>query len=181
MLDMDMYEHLANKHILLASSIALPKKVQLQRSEFNCNKSSNFAKPILLSMLLSTCALADQNTGTEPLTYPLEIGTIITIKINGIGLTAPTSEGTQNDCDQFILTEQEVKDFFNATRTVREPDYRHMLDWSPCYVKGSLTLADGSTASWAIHRFRAGSLILNSGETIYLYCPQCRGTAFHSL
>ena len=53
-----------------------------------------------------------------------------------------------------------------------------MLDWSSCHASGEITFSDGVTGTWAIHQYRAGSLELSDGRTLYLYCPRCQAKAF---
>lgn len=129
-------------------------------------------------LLLSSCATDFDDAGIEPITYPFDIGEIQSIDITEYGVSSVDASDSSNNCNSFILTQAEVDRFFKETMTVNEGDYRHMLDWSPCHTAGSLTLNNGLTANWAIHRFKAGSIVFNNGKTIHLYCRECTAKAF---
>jgi len=114
----------------------------------------------------------------EPQTSELALEKIVKINIVKLGQASVGDSATKKECSNFSLTPAELQNFFEKTKSVSENDYRHMLDWSPCYVEGELVLSDMSVAAWAIHQYRAGSIVLESGKTIYIYCPECQANAF---
>ncbi len=129
-----------------------------------------------LSFSLMACSTTDLSI--EPHATELDIGKIVKINIIKSGQASAGDGATKKECSNFLLTREEVQNFFGKTKSVSEGDYRHMLDWSPCYIEGELILSDMSVAVWAIHKYRAGSIVLGDGETIYLYCSECQANAF---
>jgi len=130
---------------------------------------------LFFSLALASCVSTYTSEDIEPRTYPLQLSKIINISITHSGMTSPAVDDPEKyNCSDFVLSAAEVNDFFNDTMMVHENDYRHMLDWSPCYIEGRMDFSDGTSAVWAIHQFKAGSIVLDSGETVYLYCPNCK-------
>ena len=134
---------------------------------------------LLVSLILaiSGCATSNQGSEFEPKSSPLSIGEISNIHIKAAGQTsrAATNDGA---CAGFTMSQAEIDAFFSHTNQVAEHDYHHMLDWSPCYIEGDLTLDDGQKATWAIHQLKAGSIVLTNEETVYIYCPECKAENF---
>ncbi len=77
-----------------------------------------------------------------------------------------------------MLSHQEIRAYIGKASEVAEHDFHHMLDWSPCHASGEVSFKNGVTGTWAIQRYRAGSLTLSDGRTLYLYCPRCQAKAF---
>lgn len=109
---------------------------------------------------------------------PLALGDIATITIREQGAISPASSAPDVDCSGFVLKHEEVEAYFASATQISEQDYRHMIDWSPCYVAGSLVLANGKVGNWGIQQLRGGSVSFNDGSTVYMYCPSCKAEAF---
>ncbi len=103
---------------------------------------------------------------------------ISTVTIRNSGATSPALGGPEAQCTDFRLSNQEIREYIGNAFEVAEHDYFHMLDWSPCYASGEVAFNNGVTGIWAIQRYRAGSLMLSNGRTLYLYCPRCQAKAF---
>jgi hypothetical protein len=120
----------------------------------------------------------DDGSGTEPKMRKAHLPPITTITIRNIGAASPASGEQAEQCAGFKLSYPEIREYLGKAAEVAEHDYFHMLDWSPCYASGKITLKNGVTGIWAIQQYRAGSLKLSNGRTLYLYCPQCQVKAF---
>lgn len=104
-------------------------------------------------------------------------------KIRSITMTsrvpAPGAAGTEHpDCASFVLSEADAREFLTKAGKVTQHDFAHMLDWSPCHAAGRVMFANGRRATWDIQQLRAGSLTMDDGRTIHLYCPSCRAGAY---
>ena len=129
-----------------------------------------------LVFLSTSCTSA--NDGTEPTLYPLNIGKIENIKITSNGIKALAASNSKIHCKNFILSKKEVEKYFELAKKVQKSDYRHMLDWSPCFVAGEITLQNGITGKWSIHQYKAGTINFEDRDTIYTYCPNCKAKMF---
>lgn len=133
---------------------------------------------LIFAVAASTIAATGDGSGTEPKMRKTHLSPISTVTIRTSGATAPSSREPAEQCANFRLSYQEIREYINRAAEVTEHDYFHMLDWSPCYVSGDIAFQDGVTGSWSIQQYRAGSLRLSNGKTLYLYCPQCQAKAF---
>ncbi|WP_305824340.1 hypothetical protein [Massilia brevitalea] len=115
---------------------------------------------------------------TEPEIRKTHLPPISTVTVLANGAASPASAESAEQCANFKLSEQEIGEYICKAGTVAEHDYFHMLDWSPCHASGKVTFKNGVIGTWAIQQYRAGSLKLSSGRTLYLYCPQCQAKAF---
>jgi hypothetical protein len=120
----------------------------------------------------------DDGSGTEPKMRKAHLPPISTVTIRNSGSTSPASGELGEQCADFKLSYQEIRGYIGKAAEVAEHDYFHMLDWSPCYASGEVTFKNGVTGIWAIQQYRAGSLKLSNGRTLYLYCPRCQAKAF---
>lgn len=130
-----------------------------------------------VAMAMLGCAGGPAADGSEPRLYALELPLIAKLTIEENAAKAP-AEGGEADCSGFVLNAEDVRVFLERAGAVSEHDYRHTLDWSPCYAAGTVQFADGLTGTWGIQQLRAGSLSLSDGRTLYLYCPRCRSGPF---
>ena len=103
---------------------------------------------------------------------------ISTVTIRHSGATSPASAEPPAQCAEFKLSYQEISGYIGKAAEVAEHDYLHMLDWSPCYASGEVAFKNGVKGIWTIQQYRAGSLKLSNGRTLYLYCPRCQAKAF---
>jgi hypothetical protein len=125
-----------------------------------------------------THAQEEPDDGITPPTSPSPITKPKNLSIDAVGITSRAAGKPVPECATFSLSMDEVKEFFREARLVSHGVYWHMLNWSPCYVEGTLTMPNGEKAEWAIQQFRAGSVLLKSGESIHLYCAKCSAKGF---
>jgi hypothetical protein len=76
-------------------------------------------------------------------------------------------------CERFVLSERQVRRYFQEARQVPRGAGHATLDWSPCHAAGSLVFKDGRSARWSISAYRVGSLIPEGQAELVLYCPSC--------
>jgi hypothetical protein len=142
---------------------------------------------VVAAFLMSTapCALSaseareivvigDQQVNVAPLRLP----TVRRIAIAENGASAPAANDVQTTCAKFGVDARDVQHYLRLAQVVSEHDYLHTLDWSPCYASGTVVFANGLQGVWGIQQLRAGSLKLNDGRELYLFCPQCKSRAF---
>lgn len=122
-----------------------------------------------------SCSATEE--GTEPKLNPLDIGNIKKITISSTGIKSVADVKSNIVCKNFILTKKEVEEYFNIANKVTNSDYRHIMDWSPCFVEGEIILDDGKKGKWAIHQYRGGTINFGN-NTIYMYCPSCSAKLF---
>ena len=135
---------------------------------------------LLFAVVASTSVAMGDGSGTEPKMRKTHLSPISTVTIRNSGATSPASGEPAVQCADFKLSNQEIREYISKAAEVAEHDYFHMLDWSPCYASGNVAFKNGLTGIWAIQQYRAGSLKLSDGRTLYLYCPRCQATAFPS-
>jgi hypothetical protein len=133
---------------------------------------------LIFAVTASASAATDDGSGTEPTMHPTHLPSIGTITVRSSGATSPASGGPVAQCADFKLSHQEIREYIGKAAEVAEHDYFHMLDWSPCYASGEVIFKNGVTGTWAIQQYRAGTLKLSDGRTLYLYCPRCQAKAF---
>lgn len=135
---------------------------------------------LIVALTASASAATDGGSGTEPTMRKTHLPAISSITIRNSGATSPVPGEPAAQCADFKLGDQEIREYIGKAAEVAEHDYFHMLDWSPCYASGEVAFKNGVTGIWAIQQYRAGSLKLSSGRTLYLYCPRCQAKAFPS-
>ena len=134
---------------------------------------------LLIFAVTATASLAmDNGSSTEPALRKTQLPPISKITIRNSGAKSPASNEPTEQCADFKLSYQEIREYISKAAEVAEHDYFHMLDWSPCHASGELAFRSGVTGIWAIQQYRAGSLKLSDGRTMYLYCPRCKAKAF---
>lgn len=133
---------------------------------------------LIFAVMASVSLASDDGSGTEPKMRKTHLPPISTVIVRTSGATSPASGRPVEQCANFKLSYQEIGEYIGKAAEVAEHDYLHMLDWSPCYASGEVTFKNGVTGTWVIQQYRAGSLKLSSGRTLYLYCPQCQAKAF---
>jgi hypothetical protein len=129
---------------------------------------------LFLSSMLAAGVFAEE---TLQIMKPLDIRRV-TIEENGEWDPKLSSQNVPREaCEDFILTDEDVKDFFKVARIVSEREYRHTLDVSRCYARGKAVLNNGETADWFIDRFRRGSLGVS--QATYYYCGKCDSVKYY--
>ena len=130
---------------------------------------------VIGAMLVTIGAQAD---GIEPEMRNARLPSIRSLEIKEVAGRSPAAGASDEQCERFVLSKAEVQRYLRTAREVSQHDYLHMLDWSPCYMSGNVSFANGVTAVWGINHLRAGSLTWSNGRVIYLYCPDCSARAF---
>ncbi len=133
---------------------------------------------LLTAFVVACSAVNHENDGTEPELYSLGLGGINKITITEVGVKSIAGKDINISCEKFTLTQNDIEEYFNMAKRISKNDYRHMLDWSPCYVKGNIILDNGDTGEWGIHQYRGGTVTFGADETIYMYCPECTAKKF---
>lgn len=133
---------------------------------------------LLLAVTASASVAMDDGSSTEPKMRKTHLPPISTVTRQSSGATSTASGKPAAQCAVFKLSDQEIREYIRKAAEVTEHDYFHMLDWSPCYASGEVAFKNGVNGIWAIQQYRAGSLKLSNGQTLYLYCPRCRAKAF---
>jgi hypothetical protein len=114
----------------------------------------------------------------EPPLCRLTLPPIRQITIAENGMTSPADPGSAARCSRFALTTLQVRRYFAKARQANAADVHYTLNWSPCSASGRLDFKNGRTARWSITQSRIGSLTLDNGEEITLYCPTCKFKPF---
>lgn len=122
-------------------------------------------------------AMADDE-GLVPPMHDAHLPPITDVTILKSGVTYPASPEAAKECSSFELSPQEARAYISKAAEVAKHDWLHVLDWSPCSTTGKVTFKNGVTGTWEIQKYRAGSLTLSNGRTLYLYCPRCHAKAF---
>ncbi|MCF6261433.1 MAG: hypothetical protein L3J98_14935 [Gammaproteobacteria bacterium] len=138
-------------------------------------------KKVLFCLLITASFNASCSTvsdGTEPKLYPLGIKGINKITLIEVGVKSLAGKDLNISCKSFRLTKEDVEEYFHKAKKVSKNDYRHMLDWSPCYVKGEIILNNGDIGEWDIHQYKSGVINLGADKIIYMYCPSCKAEMF---
>jgi hypothetical protein len=116
----------------------------------------------------------------EPPLCPLALSKVkaVTIVENGGQAAAEANQSLSEDCSTFIIDESIVERFLSLSKTTDEHEAHDTLDYSPCYARGTVALADGRRGDWTIRRYRTGSLTIANNPKQFLYCPDCNFAPF---
>jgi hypothetical protein len=111
----------------------------------------------------------------------------VTIELNAGGGDSPS--GTPLDavepCDDFILIESDILEFFKKATIITQMDHTKTLYASRCVVNGTAILKNGRETEWQIDRFRRGfisfpkSRKFTDKRTIYFFCGTCRSENYY--
>jgi len=82
---------------------------------------------------------------------------------------------TVTECKAFVLTEQDVNEFFMVARPETEREYSQGQVLSRCYAEGELTLPRKYKGKWRIDRARRGILMVEGEQSYFFYCDNCAG------
>jgi len=82
-------------------------------------------------------------------------------------------------CDDFILTESDVREFFKEAKIISAREYDVVLDHSRCFVRGSAVLKDGRKAGWTIDRFRRGWMWFSDKSDMYFFGATARSDKYY--
>jgi hypothetical protein len=111
----------------------------------------------------------------------------INIEINaGAGDRPDTPPHALEPCDDFILNESDVLEFFKKARVITGREFTVVLDTSRCFVRGTAILKNGREVGWYIDRFRRGTMWFwksrkfpNIPDDIYFYCGKCSSKVYY--
>jgi hypothetical protein len=134
--------------------------------------------PLIFALAASASVATADSAGTEPAMGNPHLPAIASVTIEKLGATSPASAEPAEQCAEFKLSAQEVRTYIGKAAQVAEHDYLHMLDWSPCHASGEVSFKNSVKGRWEIQQYRAGSLKLSDGRTVYLYCPRCKAKGF---
>lgn len=109
-------------------------------------------------------------------------------RTSGSGLVVDTLHITENgasspnvdprECRGFVLKEDTIRRVLEGGESIGRHQYMHQLPWSPCLVRGRVVLADGREATWTIRQYGTGSILLDDGEELFLWCRTCTRPPF---
>lgn len=136
-------------------------------------KHSRFLLLILGSLILGACATRDARIAdTRPV-----IKTVF-IQENAAWTDNVSSDEPPESCSDFILEENDVREFFKVARKATHTEYNHDLLMSRCYARGQVKLQDGSEGFWRIDRARRGKIEFPDKKVLFFFCAECRSDAY---
>lgn len=94
-----------------------------------------------------------------------------TLHISENGTASPDVDA--GECQAFVLQEDGVRQVLEAGESISRNQYMHELPWSPCLVRGRVVLADGRLGTWTIRQYGTGSVLLDDGGELFLWCRTC--------
>jgi hypothetical protein len=106
------------------------------------------------------------------LARPFKRSVVKTVVVVENGIKSAAGKDMPEDCGHFLVTQKQVKRYFQRAKPVSYRNYTHELDWSPCVANGELTLADGRTAKWGVQQYGLGWLYIHH-HLHYFHCNQC--------
>jgi hypothetical protein len=98
------------------------------------------------------------------------------LRITENGSASPDADAA--GCRGFVLDAGTVRQVLEASESISRDQYMHGLPWSPCLVRGRVTLADGRQATWTIRQYGTGSVLLDGGGERFLWCRTCTRPPF---
>ena len=115
-----------------------------------------------------------------PTVCPLRLPPIQSIVIEQNGQQAWEETNPPVTCSKFVLTERQVRRYFQRAWKTDRGSVHYTLPESPCYVAGRVTFATGKTVEWRIDQYAVGKLVFGDGDedTMFLYCGKCTFTPF---
>jgi len=130
---------------------------------------------IRTSFAANTCT---EGSEFEPPLCPLVLPWIEKVTITENAAKAFPEQNISVTCTSFSIKEAQVRRYFSKAKITNENDAHYTLDWSPCYARGKIFFSDGRTGDWRLNQFQMGSLVINKGRKLVLYCPQCKFKPF---
>ncbi len=124
---------------------------------------------VILSVLTSACS---DNADKKPL-----IRKVMTVEIknNGAWDKFSKADETPKKCQEFVLTEDDVREYFQLAQVTMEQKYSHDQSMSRCFAEGELTLPAKYKGKWRIDRARRGILMVEDDQSYFFYCSKCIG------
>ena len=125
-------------------------------------------------LVSSACALSAPAPGVS---VPAVPGLVVdTLRITENGAASPGLDG--GECGAFVLEEDAVRRVLEAGEAISRDRYMHELPWSPCLARGRVALVDGRLGTWTIRQYGTGSVLLDDGDELFLWCRTCTRPPF---
>jgi hypothetical protein len=122
-----------------------------------------------------TCTTA---TEYQPELCRVKLPKITSVHIEENGLVSKADNNNTN-CSTFKLTASHVRRyFFKALEIKNKENSLHTLDWLPCYASGTMHFSDNREVRWKIHQNQTGTLVFDTNQEIFFYCPDCKFSPF---
>ena len=127
---------------------------------------------VIMSMLITACS---DDSGKKPyIRKPMNI----VIQKNAAWDEFIKTDETAAMCKDFVLTEQNVNEFFQVARLDAEREYSHGLVMSRCFAEGELMLPRRYKGKWRIDKARRGILMVEGDQAYFFYCESCTGRKY---
>ncbi len=136
-------------------------------------KLLRFVPLILSSLIFSACAIRGARIADTRL-----VAKTVLIQENAVWTDNVSSDEPPESCSDFILEENDVREFFKVARKATHTEYNHDLLMSRCYARGLVKLQDGSEGFWQIDRARRGKIVFPDNNVLFFFCAECRGKAY---
>lgn len=118
-------------------------------------------------------AEADHEDGALALKpRPYKPSAVASVVITENATKALAGKDMPDDCTRFVVTPQQIRQYFQRAKPVSRRDFVHELDWSPCMAIGDLKLADGRTGRWSVQQYGLGTLYIDH-RSHYFHCEKC--------
>ena len=127
---------------------------------------------IILVMLITACS--DHSDDKPYIRKPMNI----VIQKNAAWDEFIKTDETTAMCKEFVLTEQDVNEFFMVARLDTEQEYSQAQIVSRCFAEGELTLPRKYQGKWRIDKARRGILMVEGEQTYFFYCNSCAGRKY---
>ncbi len=122
---------------------------------------------VIISMLITACS---DNSSTKPLfRKPMTI----VFKENAAWDDFVKTDETPAMCKDFVLTDGDVREYFQLARVVTEREYSHEQVMSRCFAEGELTMPGKYKGKWRIDKSRLGILMVENDQSYFFYCSKC--------
>lgn len=93
---------------------------------------------------------------------------IVEIVINETGKSEDDAENVKQGCRTFIITTNEVRQFFSKSYPV-PINFNIHERYSPCYAKGTVEFSDNTRGIWKISSSGGGTLLWDTGDVATLF------------
>ena len=89
----------------------------------------------------------------------------------GIQITGHGSDRPDPICENFRMTPEQAKRFFDKARPITG-EQLHEFDYLPCWVEG-VTVGAGGTSKWRIHPVGVAQVTRPDGKVEMVGCREC--------
>jgi hypothetical protein len=125
------------------------------------------------------------NGNIKGIKRPIVKSVIIEINAGGGEVSSDTPPHAVEPCDDFILNESDVLEFFKKATLITQKEHTTILYTSRCFVRGRAILENGRNVGWRIDRFRRGWMWFPKSEKfkdifdVYFFCGTCRSENYY--